>query len=135
MATRSHTPRLAFGLLAAVALASQLSGLDAWPVQLAGWRFATFALDNDQVLSWGKNSDGLLGLGDTVNRGSSPGGLGDNLTLVNLGVGRHVTQIAAGYEHACALLDDASVKCWGASNKECLGVGDSEDRGQNSHEM
>ena len=39
---------------------------------------------------WGLNSNGQLGLGDAVNRGDDTGEMGNNLPLVDLGVGRTV---------------------------------------------
>ena len=39
--------------------------------------------------------------------------LGDNLPAIELGSGRTAQQIVAGDYHACALLDDGTVKCWG----------------------
>jgi len=40
----------------------------------------TFArLDNLEIKCWGRNADGELGLGDTVQRGSGPNQMGDNL--------------------------------------------------------
>ena len=35
------------------------------------------------------------------------------LPAVNLGAGRTATAVTAGQSHTCALLDDATVKCWG----------------------
>jgi len=54
--------------------------------------------------------------------------MGDNtgemaqLTGINLGTGRTATAIAAGYSHSCALLDNASVKCWGRNAFGNLGI-------------
>ena len=37
--------------------------------------------------------------------------------------------LALGYVHTCALLDDATVACWGGNYNGQLGVGDTDDRG------
>ena len=39
--------------------------------------------------------------------------MGDNLSIVDLGVGRTAKAIAAGDEHTCVLLDNNQVKCFG----------------------
>ena len=91
-------------------------------------------LDNGSVKCWGRNSTGQLGLGDTNNRGDTSNEMGDNLPSVNLGTGRTAISISARGEHACAVLDDGSVKCWG-HNIGTLGLGDTTDRGDNPGEM
>ncbi|KAJ1496026.1 hypothetical protein T484DRAFT_1760294, partial [Baffinella frigidus] len=43
-----------------------------------------------------------------------PGGdMGDILPAVQLGEGRSAVSLTIGALSSCALLDDASVKCWG----------------------
>jgi alpha-tubulin suppressor-like RCC1 family protein len=37
--------------------------------------------------------------------------------------------------HACALLDNASVKCWGTNYNGGLGLGDNNNRGDAANEM
>ena len=54
--------------------------------------------------------------------------MGDRLPAVDLGTGRTATAIAAGGVHTCALLDDKSLKCWGANGNGQLGLGGG-DRG------
>ena len=44
------------------------------------------------------------------------------LTGINLGTGRTATAISAGNYHSCAILDNASVKCWGFNNRGQLGI-------------
>lgn len=46
--------------------------------------------------------------------GDDPDEMGDHLPAVDLGSGRSAQQVACGAWHTCALLDDFSVKCWGA---------------------
>jgi alpha-tubulin suppressor-like RCC1 family protein len=43
--------------------------------------------------------------------------------------------LSLGYYHACALLDNNSVKCWGDNTNGRLGLGDTNDRGDNPNEM
>ena len=56
------------------------------------------------------------------------------LTSINLGTGRTATAIAAGNSHSCALLDNASVKCWGYNGAGQLGI-EGNDMGDNTGEM
>ena len=67
--------------------------------------------------------------------------MGDNsgemaaLPTINLGIGRTATAIAAGGSHTCALLDNASVKCWGYNLYGQLGIGNTTHMGDNTGEM
>jgi hypothetical protein len=70
-------------------------------------------LDDHRVKCWGDGFYGQLGYGDTRDRGGSPTEMGDALPIVDLGVGRTATTIAAGRYATCAILDDGSMKCWG----------------------
>ena len=67
------------------------------------------------VKCFGRNSAGQLGLGDTRDRGGSPGDLGENLPVVNLGSGCTARQVVLGVRHTCARLNTGQVKCWGSS--------------------
>jgi hypothetical protein len=95
------------------------------------------ALDNSsgRVKCWGSNSSGALGLGDNNNRGDAANEMGDNLPIVDLGTGRTATAIFAGGYHNCAILDNASVKCWGNNYNGTLGLGDTNSRGDAANEM
>jgi len=98
--------------------------------------FACALLVSGSVKCWGNNEHGELGLGDTRNRGAHPGEMGDALPSVPLGTGRTAQAIAVGEGHACALLDDGSVKCWGSNVGGILGLGVSGNpRGDQPGEM
>ncbi|HMA91807.1 MAG TPA: hypothetical protein VKP30_03930, partial [Polyangiaceae bacterium] len=90
-------------------------------------------LDNGAVKCWGR-SGFALGLGDTRARVAATD-LGDNLPPVDLGTGRTARSIAVAIGFACALLDDHTVKCWGGNKAGALGLGDTEDRGDEPGEM
>ena len=66
---------------------------------------------------------GQLGLGNATHMGDDPNEMGSNLPFVQLGANRTATEIAVGEYHACALLDDGSVKCWGYNGYGQLGLG------------
>ena len=53
---------------------------------------------------------------------------------VPLGTGRTATAMAADVAHSCALLDNATVKCWGANHSGQLGLRDTANRGDRTGE-
>jgi alpha-tubulin suppressor-like RCC1 family protein len=57
------------------------------------------------------------------------------LVPVDLGSGRKAKQLSVGNQHECAVLDDGSVKCWGANDAGQLGVGNTDDQGDEPGEM
>jgi alpha-tubulin suppressor-like RCC1 family protein len=101
----------------------------------AGLAHTCAVLDNATVKCWGLNTDGQLGLGDTDDRGDDPGEMGDALAIINLGTGRTAVAISAGSAHTCAILDNATVKCWGGGAFGQLGVGSVDSIGDGSGEM
>ncbi|MFN3198639.1 MAG: thrombospondin type 3 repeat-containing protein [Bradymonadia bacterium] len=100
-----------------------------------GNRHNCVILDDDTVKCWGYNGYGNLGQGNTSARGDSATEMGDNLAVTDLGTGRTAQQLAAGEDHACALLDDNSIKCWGRNNYGQLGQGNTTQRGDGANEM
>ena len=86
-------------------------------------------LDDGSVRCWGYGASGRLGYGNTndIGENETPGSVGP----VDLGVGRTARAISAGGEHTCALLDDGSVRCWGAGFYGRLGYGNTNDIGDN----
>ena len=103
--------------------------------QIWGGRSSTCVkMDNAQVLCWGYNADGELGLGDPNDRGNTPDSM-QNLPTLNLGTGRTVMSMGVGEWHLCAVLDDATVKCWGYNGEGLLGLGDKLSRGNQPNQM
>ena len=74
-------------------------------------------------------ADGELGYGNTATIGDdeTPGAGAP----VDLGQGHSAKAISAGGFHTCALLDDASVRCWGYGAEGRLGYGNTENVGDN----
>ena len=70
-------------------------------------------------------------------RGDGPSEMGDFLPPVFLGTGRTVTSLATGSTASsfCALLDTRQLKCWGSNGMGELGIGDTNDRGDEPGEM
>jgi len=70
--------------------------------------------------TWGYNSNGQLGIGDTANR-SGP------VTVAGAG---NVAQVVEGTAFTAALLEDGTVKSWGYNGNGQLGLGDTSTRQQ-----
>ncbi|GEN13214.1 Alpha-tubulin suppressor [Myxococcus fulvus] len=100
-----------------------------------GGSFACALLDDGTVKCWGNGDRGQLGTGDPEPRGGLPGQMGDALPRVDLGAGRVVTALSAGFIHGCATFDDGNVKCWGSNASGQLGLDDEDDRGDHLGEM
>ena len=101
----------------------------------AGLFYTCAILDDSSLKCWGKNDSGQLGLGHSDDLGDNSGEMGDSLNSIDLGTGKKAVAVSTGYFHTCALLDDASVKCWGYNRYGQLGLGHSDDLGDNSGEM
>ena len=91
----------------------------------AGAYHTCVILDNGSVKCWGQNVGLQLGIGDqeeddAAHLGDGANEMGDNLPAVDIGAGRTALAISAGYDHACALLDDSSIKCAGADKVEMM---------------
>ncbi|NBO84786.1 MAG: hypothetical protein EBV14_05520, partial [Actinobacteria bacterium] len=73
-------------------------------------------LDDATIKCFGEGDAGRLGRGSTADVGRTAASMGNALLPINLGTGRTAKAIATGAAHTCALLDDDSVKCWGAND-------------------
>ncbi|MEY3366844.1 MAG: hypothetical protein RIS71_1581 [Actinomycetota bacterium] len=123
--------RLGTGSTANVGDAADEMGDSLSPIDLGPGRTATqiavggahscALLDNYDVKCWGQNDMGQLGYGDTANRGDGSNEMGSNLPAIQFPSGRSARNLVAGANHTCALLDDASVICWGANDFGQLG--------------
>jgi hypothetical protein len=91
-------------------------------------------LEDDSVKCWGANA-GMLGLGDVMSRGDEPNEMGDHLPAVDLGSGKTAVAISAGSTVTCARLNDGTSKCWGSNKLGQLGLGDTQDRGDQPNDM
>jgi alpha-tubulin suppressor-like RCC1 family protein len=78
-------------------------------------------LDNGQARCWGNNNQGQAGLAvqkTPLGRDETP----DSLPTVDVGNGRTLKEIDSGQGHACGLLDNGSVRCWGENTGGVVGV-------------
>jgi alpha-tubulin suppressor-like RCC1 family protein len=97
-------------------------------VELAsGNSFNCALLVNGSVRCWGWNDNGRLGYGHATNIGDNelPSSAGD------VPVGGTVKHIATGVYHACAVLANGSVRCWGGNGVGQLGYGHTNAIGDN----
>jgi alpha-tubulin suppressor-like RCC1 family protein len=91
----------------------------------AGESHTCALLQSGRVRCWGDNEHGQLGYVHRPNVG-----LRDTAASVgDVNVGGKVTQISAGGNHTCALLDTGRVRCWGENSYGQLGYGHKRDIG------
>eukprot|EP01083_Nonionella_stella_P154658 498649_1 len=92
-----------------------------------------------KVKCWGNGGYGRLGYGNNTNKGDVANTMGIDLPFIDLGGSWSGTQIAAGVYHTCALLSNATnhnvIKCFGRGISGALGIGDTENRGNEANEM
>ncbi|XP_076041418.1 RCC1 and BTB domain-containing protein 1-like isoform X2 [Oratosquilla oratoria] len=72
-------------------------------------------MDNGEVYGWGYNSNGQLGLGNSVNQ--------HNPCRVAALEGLVITKIVCGYSHTLALSDEGGLWAWGSNSYGQLGTG------------
>ena len=93
-------------------------------------------LDNGDVKCWGRNQHGQLGIESTATIGDGSNEMGDNLATTDLGTGVKALAIEGGFSHACAIIENGSLKCWGSNGFGMLGIGSVEQIvGDNGNEM
>ncbi|CAM9282890.1 unnamed protein product [Ascophyllum nodosum] len=101
-----------------------------------GDNHACALLDDGSVKCFGANAYGQLGYGDTTDRGKDSDTMGDDLGAVDLGGdGAAVVAMSAGSAHTCVIFEDGTLKCFGRNNRGQLGLGDTNDRGDEEDEM
>ena len=85
-----------------------------------GSDFTCARFDSGQVKCWGHGASGRLGYGnlDSIGDDETPAAVG----FVDLG-GAAAESVIAGASHACAALDDGTLRCWGAAGSGQLGYG------------
>lgn len=85
----------------------------------AGDDFSCALLTDGRVFCWGGGARGQLGTGDLLSH-TAPG---SPVTLPG-----KARALVTGSGHACAVLENQTLACWGANDAGQLGVGDMQDR-------
>jgi alpha-tubulin suppressor-like RCC1 family protein len=76
--------------------------------------YHTCAVIANQAHCWGQNANGQLGNGTVLNQ-TSP--------VIVSGMQAGISNIIAGWDHTCALINHSAVKCWGWDGYGQLGLG------------
>lgn len=96
----------------------KVSGLEHGIKQIAaGYEFNCALTQAGGVKCWGNGKRGQLGSGPV------PADFTTAMPQDVVGLASGVTQVTAGREHACALMEDGTVKCWGSGLYGTLGTG------------
>lgn len=106
--------QLGNGSDAASYVPSAVSGITTAEQVAVGGFHSCALLSNQTIMCWGRNAAGQLG------NGSSD--VYSNVPVVVSGIAAAV-DIAAGYNHSCALLADKTISCWGSNSYGQLGNG------------
>jgi cysteine-rich repeat protein len=89
---------------------------------------------NAGIKCWGYGAVGSLGNGKRDNVGDAPGELGMALAPIDLEGDPNVFAVAVGMWHAC-MATLGGVRCWGYNADGELGLGDTDNRGDDPGEM
>jgi len=79
-----------------------------------GGNHACALLDDGSMKCWGYNYSGQLGNGES-------GSDADSSTPVDVSDISSISQITGGAYHTCAVIDDATLKCWGQNEDGQMG--------------
>jgi hypothetical protein len=101
----------------------------------AGKSHSCALLSNNTLKCFGNGADGRLGQNSQTTLGDLPSEMGTNLPAIDLGLGRTALAVSAGAEHTCALLDNASLKCWGSGDSGRRGSSNMSNVGGSSGNM
>ena len=110
------------------------TGLTAKSVS-CGHHHTCAVLSDDTIKCWGRNPSGQLGQGSKTTIGDGSGDMGDALVAVDLGTGLTAKSVSGGGDHTCAVLSDATIKCWGDNGYGQLGQGNTATIGDGLGDM
>lgn len=82
---------------------------------------ACAVMEDGTVSCWGNNSSGQLGNGSSgINRDDRSENTATPVTVMDI---HDAKEIATGWDHTCALVEDSTVNCWGSNSFGQLGDG------------
>lgn len=111
---RNHTGQLGDGTFFDRETPVDVGGLSGAPVAISAGFWHTCVLNSSDGLEcWGANFSGQLGDGSQLNRTQA---------VDVSGMTSGVAAVESGYQHTCAILLTASVKCWGHGDLGKLGT-------------
>ncbi len=109
-------------------LSEDFLAIDEKVIDLSSGLFHSCAvLESGKVLCWGANQAGQLGLGHTDAIGDDE----DLSAATKLDLGAKAIRIYSGTNYNCALLENYQVKCWGENSLGQLGLGHTNNIGDN----
>ena len=92
-----------------------VSGISSGVMALsAGVHYGCALTSSGGVRCWGKGTGGQLGDGAGAN---------SSVPVTPVGLSSDVRSVSAGFAHACALMGDGTVRCWGSNGQGPLGDG------------
>lgn len=100
----------------------------------AGGNSSCALMNTGRLRCWGDNAHGELALGTTQVKGMSPQDMGAGLASVPLPPGVKIKDMQAG-QTMCARSEDDVLYCWGRNSSGQLGVGNTENIGDNPGEI
>lgn len=102
-----------------------------------GWSYTCVILNDDSTRCWGLNNEGQLGIGSTINQADSLARPLSNIPFVDFGAGLSAQLLSrtGGGASLCAILNNDRIKCWGGNLFGQLGLGDTQNRGDQPGEM
>jgi len=116
--------------LLALNLGIDTDGLPRKIIQLAAGDYHTCALTEiGNIVCWGDNRHGQLGIGTQNNVAVADGQMGLTLSSTKLPTGATAYKITAGGHSTCAVLKNNDVTCWGDNTISQLGLGHRKPQG------
>jgi alpha-tubulin suppressor-like RCC1 family protein/predicted flap endonuclease-1-like 5' DNA nuclease len=106
----------------------------------AGKSHTCAVMDNNDLICWGNNSKGQIGIGAVSSSeseifGDASNEIGDNFYVTSVPTGRTIDSMALGWDHTCVVWDNYSVSCWGGNDHGQLGLDSTTDIGDGAGEM